>query len=166
MGARQDASYHATDLLTDILGGGASSRLYQALVKEQQLFSAIDCYHFASSDPGLLTIEGKLVKGVSIDKAEQALTEQLQRIVDKPVSETELQKVKNKTESMIAFEDMSVMSRASSLAYYELLGDAAWMNEELGKYAAVTTAQVAAVSNELFRPENQNTLYYYANPSA
>jgi hypothetical protein len=40
------------------------------------------------------------------------------------------------------------------------------MNEELGKYAAVTTAQVAAVSNELFRPENQNTLYYYANPSA
>ena len=36
--------------------------------------------------------------------------------------ETELQKVKNKTESMIAFEDMSVMNRANSLAYYELSG--------------------------------------------
>jgi predicted Zn-dependent peptidase len=61
---------------------------------------------------------------------------------------------------------MSVMSRASSLAYYELLGDAAWMNQELGKYAAVTTAEVATVANELFRSENENTLYYYANPPA
>lgn len=163
MGARQDASYHATDLLTDILGGGASSRLYQALVKEQQLFSAIDCYHFASSDPGLLTIEGKLVKGVSIDKAEQALTEQLQRIVDKPVSETELQKVKNKTESMIAFEDMSVMSRASSLAYYEWMGDAADMNRELGKYEAVTTGSLREQAQRIFRQENANTLYYLAS---
>ena len=40
------------------------------------------------------------------------------------ISEAELQKVKNKTESMIAFEDMSVMNRANSLAFYELLGDA------------------------------------------
>ena len=41
-------------------------------------------------------------------------------------------KVKNKTESMIAFEDMSVMNRAASLATYELLGDAQLMNTELG----------------------------------
>ena len=163
MGARKDASYHATDLLTDILGGGASSRLYQALVKEQQLFSAIDCYHFASSDPGLLTIEGKLVKGISIDKAEQALTEQLQRIVDRPVSDTELQKVKNKTESMIAFEDMSVMSRASSLAYYEWMGDAADMNRELGKYEAVTVGSLREQAQRIFRQENANTLYYLAS---
>jgi predicted Zn-dependent peptidase len=163
MGARQDLSYHATDLLTDILGGGASSRLYHALVKEQQLFSSIDCYHFASSDPGLLTIEGKLVKGVSIEKAENALQEQLQKVKDDLISESELQKVKNKTESMIAFEDMSVMSRAASLAYYELLGDASDMNKELGKYEAVTAESIREQARAICREENSNTLYYLAS---
>jgi zinc protease len=163
---RLGSAYHATDLLTDMLGGSASSRLHQQLVKEQKLFVHIDCYHFGSSDPGLVTIEGKLVEGVSMEKAEQALQEQLNAFKSQPPSEQELEKVKNKTESAIAFEDMSVMSRASSLAYYELLGDAAWMNQELGKYAAVTTAEVATVANELFRSENENTLYYYANPPA
>lgn len=163
MGARYDRSYHAIDLLTDILGGGASSRLYHTLVKEQQLFSNIDCYHFASSDPGLLTIEGKLVKGVPIEKAERAVSEQLQQIMDTPVSEKELQKVKNKTESMIAFEDISVMSRAASLAYYELLGDAADMNKELGKYEAVTADELREQARTIFSEQNSNTLYYLAS---
>ena len=76
--------------------------------------------------------------------------------------ETELQKVKNKTESMIAFEDMSVMNRASSLAHYEMLGDAGLMNTELGKYAFITTQEVLEESRNIFRKENSNTLYYYS----
>ena len=162
MSGRLGEDYHATDLLTDILGGNNSSRLYQQLVKEQKLFVHLDCYHFGSSDPGLLTIEGKLAEGISMGKAEQALQLEIDKICKEGPSEQELQKVKNKTESLIAFEDMSVMSRASSLAYYELLGDAAWMNTELQQYANVTTAQIKKVSNQLFRAENSNTLYYYA----
>jgi predicted Zn-dependent peptidase len=61
---------------------------------------------------------------------------------------------------MIAFEDMSVMSRANSLAYYEILGDANWMNEELDKYAAVTVADIQEQAKQIFREENSNTLYY------
>jgi predicted Zn-dependent peptidase len=63
---------------------------------------------------------------------------------------------------MIAFEDMSVMNRANSLAYYELLGDAELMNTELGKYAAVTTQDILEESRKIFRRENSNTLYYYS----
>jgi predicted Zn-dependent peptidase len=97
-----------------------------------------------------------------METAEQALQIEIDKICNEGPSEQELQKVKNKTESLIAFEDMSVMSRASSLAYYELLGDAAWMNTELQQYANVTTTQIKSVSNRLFRPENSNTLYYHA----
>ena len=61
---------------------------------------------------------------------------------------------------MIAFEDMSVKSRANILAYYELLGDAAWMNEELDKYATVTTDNILQESRNLFREANSNTIYY------
>ncbi len=79
------------------------------------------------------------------------------------VSEAELQKVKNKTESMIAFEDMSVMNRANSLAYYEILGDAAWMNYELQKYGTVTTEDILQESRAIFRVENSNTIHYLSN---
>ena len=162
MSSRLDKRYYITDLISEILSGGGSSRLYQSLVKEKQIFSNIDCHHSGSTDAGLLAIEGKLVKGVKMEDAEKAVEEVLQGMKDEPVMETELQKVKNKTESMIAFEDMSVMNRASSLAHYEMLGDAGLMNTELGKYAVITTQEVLEESRNIFRKENSNTLYYYS----
>ena len=160
---RLDKRYYVTDLITEILSGGGSSRLFQALVKEKQLFSNIDCSHSGSTDAGLLSIEGKLVKGVNMKDAEAALMEEIYTLQQKGITEKELQKVKNKTESMLAFEDMSVMSRATNLAMYALLGDAELINTELEKYQAVTTAELINESNIIFQENNCNTLYYYAN---
>ncbi|WP_114790195.1 pitrilysin family protein [Niabella yanshanensis] len=157
---RLSDQYHAMDLLTDILGGGESSRLYQKLVKELQLFVSIQCYHFGSIDPGLLTIEGKLVKGVDIKAAEAAVEAILQEIKDNLITNEELEKVKNKTESIMAFEDMSVLNRATSLAFYELLGDANLMNTELQKYAAVSVAAINKAAKQILTEENSSTLYY------
>lgn len=161
--SRMDRRYYIVDLLSDILGGGGSSRLYQSLVKEKQLFSNIECYHFGSTDNGLLAIEGKLVKGIRLADAEAAIEIELEKMKTELVSENELQKVKNKTESMIAFEDMSVMNRANSLAYYEILGDAAWMNFELQKYGTVTTGDILEETRRVFQKENSNTIYYVSN---
>ncbi len=160
--SRLDKRYYIADLITEILGGGASSRLFQKLVKEQQIFSHIECHHFGSCDNGLLAIEGKLVKGVSLPDAEKAVQDVLQKLQEEPVTEAELQKVKNKTESMIAFEDMSLMNRANSLAYYELLGDAELINSELDKYASITPQEILEESRRVFRYDNSNTLYYKA----
>jgi zinc protease len=157
---RLDSRYYIADLVTDILSGGGSSRLYQSLVKEKKLFSNIECHHTGSLDAGLAVIEGKLVAGVKIEDAEAAVEAELEKMKTEKVTNAELQKVKNKTESMIAFEDMSVMSRANSLAFYELLGDAAWMNFELEKYASVTAEDILNESRAIFREENSNTLYY------
>jgi predicted Zn-dependent peptidase len=159
---RMDQRYYTSDLITEILGGGGSSRLFQSLVKEKKLFSNIECYHFGTMDAGLLTIEGKLVKGVKMEEAEKAVEVELEKIKNEKISDDELQKVKNKTESQIAFEDMSVMNRANSLAFYELLGDAALMNEELNRYNKVTVDDIQHLSREIFRDENSSTLYYYA----
>ncbi|WP_262713642.1 M16 family metallopeptidase [Panacibacter ginsenosidivorans] len=160
MPSRLETGYYVAELITEILGGGASSRLYQSLIKEKKLFSNIECYQFGSTDAGLLAIEGKLIKGVKPDAAEEAVEEELSKIKESAVGETELEKVKNKTESIITFEDMSVMSRANSLAYYELLGNAELMNEEMGKYAAITADEVVEYSNKIFDKNNGSTLYY------
>ena len=159
---RLDKRYYIADLITDIMSGGGSSRLYQSLVKEKKLFSNIECQHTGSIDAGLAVIEGKLVAGVKIEDAEKAVEEELEKMRNEKVSETELQKVKNKTESMIAFEDMSVMNRANSLAFYELLGDAAMMNFELEKYAAVTSDDILNECHNIFQESNSNTLHYMA----
>ena len=163
MCARRDEDYYATDLLTDILGGGASSRLYQSLVKEQQMFANINCYHFGSLDKGLFTIEGQLIKGVDIQKAEDAIELELDKMRKSLLDDRELQKVKNKTESVMAFEDMSVMNRAGSLAFYELLGDGELMNTEFQKYQQVKAEDLHRLANEVLTTENSNTLWYLSD---
>lgn len=162
MPSRLDPGYYTADLITDILGSGASSRLYQALVKEKQFFTNIDCYHFGSTDAGLICIDGKLVKGVRLEDAELAVQAQLDLLMNEGVTSLELEKVKNKTESTMAFEDMSIMNRAASLAYYELLGDADLMNTELSKYNDVTADQLVELSRRIFEEKNSHTLYYRA----
>ena len=162
MASRLEDGYYAAELITDILSGGGSSRLYQALVKEQQLFSHIDCYHFGSTDAGIMTIEGKLIKGVAMEDADRAVEAELEKLKTVLIEEKELEKVKNKTEAALAFEDMSVMNRASSLAQYELLGNANLINEELDKYHAITREDIRRYAATIFSAHNSNTIYYHA----
>jgi predicted Zn-dependent peptidase len=113
-----------------------------------------------SVEPGLLTIDGKLVKGVKMEDAEKAVQEEVEKMKTQLVTEAELQKVKNKTESMIAFEDMSIMNRANSLAIYELLGNAEMMNTELMRYQQVTVEDIKEAANEIFADTNSSTMHY------
>ena len=145
---RLDPRYYAMDLITEILGSGASSRLYEKLVKEKQLFSHISCSHTGSADPGLLVIEGKLIRGISIEEGEKAVMEEVEKI--------KMEKV----ESMLAFEDISLMNRADNLANYEILGNAQLINEELSHYFAVTAEDIHRESANIFVETNCSTLYY------
>jgi len=159
---RLDKKYYAADVITEIFSGGQSSRLHQKLVKEQAIFSQIDCYHTGSVENGLLVIEGKILPFVKPEDADKAIQVEIGLLKNNKISELELEKVKNKIESMIAFEDLSLLSRANNLAFYELLGDAEMMNQELGNYQAVSVDDVIACANEVFSDENTNTLYYLA----
>lgn len=160
IGGRLSPAYYAADLITEIMGNGYASRLYQRLVKEQQLFSNISCYHTGSLDPGLLVVEGKIVEGKSIEDANAAVEKEMAELMANGVTEDELQKAKNKIEAMIAFEDMSLLSRANNIAFYELLGDAAMINDEWTKYQAVTADSLKETAQQVLRTENCNTLFY------
>ncbi len=163
VGSRTDPSYYAMDLISELLGGGGSSRLFQSLVKEKKLFSNIECYHLGSTDPGLLVIEGKLIRGVKMEEANAAVEEELKKLNSGPIDAKELTKVKNKTESAILFEDMGLMNRASNLAMYELMGDAAYMNTELQKYLDTSREDILETGRRIFDERNGNTLFYYSN---
>lgn len=157
---RRNPDYYAADLITEVLSGGQSARLHQSLVKEQKLFSQIDCYHTGSVENGLLVIEGKILPGVTPEQANAAIERELEKLKQTTISDTELEKVKNKAESMLAFEDLSLLSRANNLAFYELLGDAAQMNQEFDRFSAVTADDIYRQANEILQAKRCNTLFY------
>lgn len=165
MSGRLSEPYYAADLITEILGNGFASRLYQRLVKEKQLFSNLNCYHTGSLDPGLLVIEGKVVAGITLEEADAAIEAELELLTAEGVTEGELEKAKNKIEAMIEFEDMSLLSRANNIAFYELLGDAERINHEWERYQAVTAEALQKTAQDIFRKENCNTLYYKSKNS-
>ena len=160
MAGRLTQPYYAADLITEIMGSGFSSRLYQRLVKEEQLFSTINCYHTGSLDPGLLVIEGKVREGKTIEAANEAVEQEIKRLLDEGVTDAELQKSKNKIEALISFEDMSLLSRANNIAFYELMGNAQMINEEWSKYQAITNEILLTTAKNIFREENSSTLFY------
>ena len=160
---RKSEDFYASDLLRDILSNGDSSRLYQQLVKEKKLFSSISAYSTETIDDGLLMVEGRLSKDVSMDEADSAIEEVLNEMVNNKVSEEELVKVKNKIEAYTVFGEVNVLNRAMSLAYFEMLGNANNVNGEVEKYRAVTSEKLQEAAAKIFRKENSNTIKYFSN---
>lgn len=163
MGNRLSKQYYAADLLSDILSGGKSGRLFQQLVKEQKLFSEISAFHTGSIDNGLMVVEGKLLPETTMEQAEAAIEMELQKICTHLVEPHELEKVKNQFETQHVLGEMELLNRALSIAYGELLGNANLINDEMNFYRQITNEEIRKAAQEIFRNENSNTLYYLMN---
>ena len=162
VGGRLASDHHATDLLSDVLGRGKSSRLNERLVKEKRLLSSVSCSLTGSIDPGLLVIQGRLNQGVSFEQVELELDKIIHNIQAEVVSEKELEKVKNLSESSHLFGEMELLNKAFNLAYFTLLGDTNMINSEVKKIRSVKASDIRQTAMML-RPENSSTLYYKAN---
>lgn len=162
MPGRFHDDFYAADLLTDVLGRGESSRLYQKLVKETETFTSISSYGMGSIDPGLLVVSGRLQKGVSLTEAEKAVDEVLSSVTTQLISEEELNKVKNQSEASLEFGEVEVMNRAMNLAFATLSGDPNQVNQEAAAIQSVTRQDINRMAKEILREENANVMYYEA----
>jgi predicted Zn-dependent peptidase len=159
---RMEPDYYATDLLSDILSNGPSSRLYRRLLKEQRLVTAIDCYITGNIDPGLFIIEARPAKGYTLQDIEKAIWTELDLLKTGPVTERELEKVKNKVESTLEFSESNILTKALNLAFYELLGDPDQINREVEHYMKVSAEDLHQTACTLLTRENCSALYYKA----
>ncbi len=157
---RHDKNYYTFDLITDILSNGRSSRLVQNLTQKKKLFTSIDSYISGSLDEGLLQITGKPAPGISLEKAEEAIWQELEVLKTQPVSDNELEKVKNRYESEQIFNNINYLNVATNLAYFELLGNAEAINTEVDRYRSVTQKQIQNIARQTFIQDNCNILYY------
>lgn len=157
---RRDSGYHTFDLMSDILCNGRSSRLIQRLVLEKKIFSSVDAYISGSLDSGLFHITGKPCDGISLEEAEKAVWEELEKLKHCPVEETELEKVKNRYESEQIFSNINYLNVATNLAFFELIGKAEDINNEVQRYRSVSKEQIVGAAKECFVSSNCNILYY------
>ena len=162
MPGRMDPTYHATDLMSDVLGRGKSSRLYNELVEGKKLFHGLSAYVTGSIDPGLLMIEGKTSNGVSIAEAEQAVWELLASFKAESLSEEELTKVKNKAESTLVFSEVELLNRAMNLAFAANMGNPDLVNQETEQIQAVTMEDIQTQSASILTKSNVSVLRYAA----
>ncbi len=160
---RNHPDFAPTDLISDILSNGKSARLYQHLVKEKQLFSNINAFVTGDIDEGLLVVTGQLFPSTSFRDADESITSELEELKIKPVSDYELEKVKNRFESNFVFEETSILNKAINLSFYEQLGNAGYINQEVEKYRAVSTNRIMEVAREILSVNNCSTLYYKKN---
>lgn len=158
--SRLDKEFYATELLTDILSRGNSSRFYNSLVKEQKLFSSAHVYETGDLDKGMVIIEGKLSDGVTMEKAEAAINAELDKFINDGITDNEFTKVRNKIEATLKFGEMEVAEKALNIAFWELIGGAENINKEIDYFLAVTKEEIINEAKKIFRLDNCSTLYY------
>ena len=158
MSHRKSFEYYITDLISDALGREKSSRLYNKLKKELNLVSEINAYITGSLDEGLLMISGKMNDGVSLEELDKQLWSELANFVKEPLSDTEINKLNIKIRTAREFQDQGLLNRAMNLCQYELLGDAAAINEDLNVYQSITSDHICEIGKQVLNKKNCSLL--------
>lgn len=159
-GPRMSDDFYSLDMLTDILSGGESGRLHNSLVRDKKKFTEINAYITGEVDPGLLIISGKLMKGVDFEEAETSISEELEKLKTDYIPEEELEKVKNKFEASHVFANTNILNKAMNLGFFELLGDATSVNDEIKNYFKITSETEIEIARKVLNSNNCSTLYY------
>jgi predicted Zn-dependent peptidase len=158
MAERKSFEYYIADMISDALGREKSSRFYNKLKKELNLVSEINAYITGSLDEGLLMISGKMNDGVDLETLDQELWNELSAFVNETMSDTEIDKLNIKIRTAREFQDQGLLNRAMNLCQYELLGDAAAINEDLNVYQSITPDHIKEVGKQILTRENCSLL--------
>ncbi|MFI3322537.1 MAG: pitrilysin family protein [Rikenellaceae bacterium] len=160
MANRLSRQFSTCDIISDLLSGGTSSRMYQTLIKEKRMFSSVNAYITGDIDEGMFIVTGTLLDETDVAEAEAALFEELEKLKSEPIDDYELEKVKNKFEVNTIFGEINVMNKAMNLCFYELLGDIELINNESAVFRSITKDEISKTAKELFVESNSSVLIY------
>jgi predicted Zn-dependent peptidase len=162
----READHYPLDVLAIVLGDGESSRLYQKLVKGQELVQDIDVSTDGRRGPDLMSFWAIMAKGKKATDARKVIYAEIAAIAGKGITERELEKAKNRVRSSFIMGLQSNLQRAMRVAEFELYwGDGNLLNTEADRYLAVTLADVQRVAKQYFAAENRTVLDVVPAPS-
>ena len=163
MPARNHPDFYAADLLSDLLGRGKASRLYQGLVKSNKIFNSINAYIMGSLDPGQLIISGKINQGIDMDHAINSVRDIINTVLHDGIKQKELSRAQNQAVTSLAFQEVEILNRAMNLAFFANMGRLKEYNEETNYIMGVTPDDIQEQGMEILRFENASVLKYFAS---
>lgn len=148
--------FYALNLLNSILSKGASSRLYQSIVEQQQLAIEVGTYYPDAFDPTLFYFYGICNDGVSASQLEKAILDEVEKIINEGISEAELQKVKNQKLMEFYRTTETINGMSNTIGTYELFfGDFKKLFSAPDDYKKVTTEDIRTVAAKYFTKQNR-----------
>jgi zinc protease len=148
-------------MVSRILSSGESSRLYRALVDEQQKALFVGNFPLALEDPGVSLSFGITNMGVDVYELEKAIDAEVTKVQNELITEKEFEKLRNQIESEFVTSNSRVAGIAESLATYHMFfGDANLINNEIDRYLAVTREDIQAAAKKYLVKNNRVTLHY------
>jgi len=164
--AQGTEDYYAVSMLSTLLSQGQSSRLYKALVDEQQKALFVGNFPLALEDPGASIAFGIANMGVELTDLESAMDAEVKKVQDELISEREFQKLRNQIENDFVTANASVTGIAESLANYHMYyGNAELINSEIDRYLKVTREDIQRAAKKYLSPNNRVVLYYLPKPA-
>lgn len=145
----------ALDVLSTILSGGKSSRLYKNIVYEKRIAINVFSDYGLYKDPFLFILGGTASPGKDIEELEKAIYEEIEKIKKEMPSEKEIQKAKNQIESSFIFAQDSTYSRGLYTGFFEILGDWRLMDKYIESIRAVKAEDVQRVAKKYFLDEKK-----------
>ena len=156
-----DIDSYVLDVLSNILGGGESSRLHRKLVVERELASMAGTYSYSPEDPGIFNIavdvrnKGRYVRGVILE----VIDNEISKLKTSLVTDVELEQAK-KFILLSHIESLKTASgKAQSLALNEVvMKDYRFLFSDLDKYQSVTAEDIIRVSKKYFDQTKRNLI--------
>ncbi|GMU96221.1 M16 family metallopeptidase [Ignavibacterium album] len=148
--------YYAIELLNSILSEGASSRLYQSIVEQKQLAIEVGTYYPNAFDPTLFYFYGICNDGVKASQLENAILEEIDKVISKGVSDAELQKVKNQKLMQFYRTTETINGMSNTIGTYELFfGDYKKLFTAPEDYKKVTVSDIQNIAAKYFTKQNR-----------
>src|ERR1700737_196888 len=149
----------ALNALASILGTGRSSRLYDSLVRRQQLAVQIYTGSAAQKGPGLFYLEAVGAPGKPVADVEAAMYAEVEKIKSSPIQDWELEKARNAAKRGLVGAIRNSLQRAILLARYGVFyKDPGVINTRYERIAAVTAADVQRVAKQYLVPANRTVV--------
>ena len=149
----------AIEVMSEVLNG-RTGRLYKALVEDQKIATQAGVRQDSRKYGGAFSFGAECQGEATPEMLEQAWYEQLKILQEEPVTDQELQKVKNQILASSVRRLEQNFNLLLQLGYYEALGGWEYINTYPEEMAAVSVEDINRVANQYFAPEKRSVAIY------
>ena len=157
----KDRDAYVLDMISSILSGGKSSRLYKKMVDDKKVSVQVQAVNLSFEDYGIYVILSLPVGENTLQTLYDNIDEEIEKLKSDLISDREYEKLQNEFENSFISTNSSMSGIANSLASYYLLHDNVnLINERLDIYKSITKEEIRDVANKYLKKDSRAVIDY------